>query len=67
MVWCTARRNSADSVFDSAVRVPPDVPPGVYALQVGILDPRTGGPAVKLAMAGAAPDGWYDMDQATVL
>jgi hypothetical protein len=28
---------------------------------VGMLDPRTGLPAIKLAIEGRQPDGWYDL------
>ncbi len=56
-----------DSVFDSAIAITPDVPPGQYAVQVAIVDPRTDAPAVKLAMAGMTGDGWYHMDQVTVV
>jgi hypothetical protein len=56
-----------DSVFDSAIPIASDVPPGEYAVQVGIVDPRTDAPAVKLAMAGITSDGWYHMDRVTVV
>lgn len=32
-----------------------------HRLRVAILDPRTGAPAVELAIAGRQPDGWYDL------
>ncbi len=56
-----------DSVFDSAIRLPADIPPGAYEVQVGIVDPRTDEPAVKMGMAGRTSDGWYRMDHVTVI
>lgn len=50
-----------DSLCDGAVTVPAGIAPGDYELQVGILDPRTGRPKVKLAIAGADAEGWYTM------
>jgi hypothetical protein len=44
-----------------AFAVPADFPPGRAALLVGVLDPATGEPAVRLAVAGRRDDGWYPM------
>ena len=50
-----------DSVFDGTLYVPETLKPGEYRLRVGILDPRTEKPAVRLAIEGRQPDGWYDL------
>ena len=55
-----------DSVFDSAFPITDAVPPGEYAVQVGIIDPQTEMPVVKLAMAGITGDGWYHLEHLTI-
>lgn len=50
-----------DAVYDGTVFVPESLKPGVYRLRVALLDPRTRRPAVRLAIAGRADDGWYDL------
>jgi len=50
-----------DSVYDGTVYVPASLKPGSYRLRVGMLDPRTGQPAIRLAIEGRQPDGWYDV------
>ncbi|MCC6860905.1 MAG: DUF4832 domain-containing protein [Bryobacterales bacterium] len=48
-----------DSLYDGAVFVPAEVKPGEYTLSIALLDPLSGRPAVKLAIEGREPDGWY--------
>ncbi len=50
-----------DAVFDGTLYVPETLKPGTYRLRVGLLDPRTGTPAIQLAIEGRQPDGWYDL------
>jgi hypothetical protein len=50
-----------DTVFDGSVYVPDTLRPGTYRLQIALLDPRTRRPAIRLAIKGLDPDGWYDM------
>ena len=50
-----------DAVFEGALFVPQTLRPGEYHFRVGLLDPRTGQPAIKLAIEGLQPDGWYDL------
>jgi hypothetical protein len=50
-----------DAVFDGSLWVPEIVKPGTHRLRVGLLSPRTGQPAIRLAIQGRQPDGWYDM------
>jgi hypothetical protein len=50
-----------DAVFDGTVYIPESLQPGNYRLRVALLDPRTGQPAIKLAIEGLEPDGWYDL------
>ena len=50
-----------DAVYDGSVYIPQSLKPGNYHLRVGMLDPRTGQPAVRLAIEGRQPDGWYDV------
>lgn len=55
-----------DSVVDESVYVPDGLKPGKYPVRVAILDPRTGQPAVKLAIEGREPDGWYRVGEIEV-
>lgn len=55
-----------DAVFDSAVFLPPDLPEGAYDLSIGILDPRTGKPGIRLAIAGRDAEGWYRLGEINV-
>jgi hypothetical protein len=50
-----------DAVFDGTIYIPETLKPGSYRLRVAMLDPRTGQPAIKLAIEGLEPDGWYDL------
>ena len=50
-----------DAVFDGTIYVPESLKPGTYRLRVALLDPRTGQPAIKLAIEGLQSDGWYDL------
>ncbi|MGA2984351.1 MAG: DUF4832 domain-containing protein [Terriglobia bacterium] len=50
-----------DAVFDGTVYIPESLKPGSYRLRLALLDPRTGKPAIKLAIEGLEPDGWYDL------
>jgi len=55
-----------DAVYDDSVFIPFGTPPGVYELGIALLDPRTGKPRVKLAIAGASADGWYRLGRIEV-
>ena len=48
------------------VHLPRDFPPGDYRLSVAVVDPKTGRPAVRLAIEGRDPDGWYPLSRLTV-
>lgn len=50
-----------DAVYDGSIYIPESLNPGSYHLSVGMLDPRTGQPAIRLAIEGRRPDGWYDV------
>lgn len=55
-----------DSVYEDAVFVPADLPPGDYEVGVALLDPATRVPKVKLAIEGRQPDGWYGLGKVEV-
>jgi hypothetical protein len=55
-----------DAVYDGTVYVDDGLKPGEYRVSVGILDPRTGKPAIRLAIEGRQPDGWYDVGRLKV-
>ncbi|MCK4293633.1 MAG: DUF4832 domain-containing protein [Planctomycetes bacterium] len=48
-----------DIIYDDAVLLARDMPSGEYDLQIGILDPLSEKPKVKLAISGRQPSGWY--------
>jgi hypothetical protein len=48
-----------DNLFDSSVTVPARLPAGVYELELGLLDPLSKVPKVRIAIAGRTEDGWY--------
>jgi hypothetical protein len=50
-----------DAVFDGNLFVPDTLAPGTYDVRVAMLDPRTGKPAVRFAIEGREPDGWYKL------
>ena len=50
-----------DAVFEGTLFVDYSIPAGRHRLAVTLLDPRTGEPAVRLAIEGRRPDGWYDI------
>jgi len=50
-----------DAVFDGSLYLPENLKPGRQQLQIAILSPRTGQPAIRLAIEGRRPDGWYDV------
>lgn len=55
-----------DSVYDGTLYVPHGLKPGAYRVRVALLDPRTGQPAIRLAIEGLMGDGWYDLGQVAV-
>jgi hypothetical protein len=50
-----------DNLYNNAVFIPANLPDGNYSLSVGIVDPVTREPKIKLATAGVDPQGWYPM------
>jgi hypothetical protein len=55
-----------DAVYDGGLYVDAALKPGVYRLRVALLDPRTAQPAIRLAMEGRQPDGWYDLGELAI-
>jgi hypothetical protein len=55
-----------DNLYDDAITLPADLPPGDYDLSLALVDPQTRDPKVKLAIAGVEPDGWYAMGKVTL-
>ncbi len=55
-----------DALFESSLYVPESLEPGGYRLGVALLDPRTGLPAIRLAIKGRLSDGWYDLGEIQV-
>jgi hypothetical protein len=54
-----------DTLVEEALAIP-NLPPGRYRVQAGLLDPRTHQPAIALGIAGRAADGWYDLGEITL-
>jgi hypothetical protein len=55
-----------DAVFEDPVFVPGDLPAGDYQVSVGLLDPITLQPAIRLAIEGRGDDGWYALGKIRV-
>jgi hypothetical protein len=55
-----------DAVYDGSLYIPEDLPPREYRVRIAMLDPRTGQPAVRLAIQGRQDDGWYDLGPVTI-
>jgi hypothetical protein len=56
-----------DSIYDDAVFLPAGLPVGEYHLEFALLDPQSGQPRIKLAIAGRQPDGWYPLGKIQVV
>jgi hypothetical protein len=56
-----------DAVYDGTVYVSDTLPPGTYRFRIALLDPRTQKPAIRLAIEGRQPDGWYDLGAIEIL
>jgi hypothetical protein len=50
-----------DAIWEGGAYVPDTLAPGDYRLRLALLDPRTGQPAVRLAIEGREDDGWYGL------
>jgi hypothetical protein len=55
-----------DSVYENTIAVPYDISPGRYPVRVAMLDPASHKPAIRLAIEGRQPDGWYQVGEITV-
>jgi hypothetical protein len=52
--------------IEALLRVPEGLPARTYDLAVAIVEPSTGVPAVRLAIAGRTDSGWYPLSQVEV-
>jgi hypothetical protein len=50
-----------ESTIKSKVKIPKDISPGKYHVDIGILNPETGKPMINLAIKGKTHDGWYEV------
>ena len=50
-----------DSLFNDSVTVPSMLASGEYELDLGLLEPQSKAPKVKLAIEGVTNDGWYHL------
>ena len=55
-----------DNLFDGAVSVPAHLAAGQYDFELGLLDPQSKEPKIRLAIAGRRDDGWYLLGRITV-
>ena len=55
-----------DNLYYDKVYIPAGMPTGEYQLQIAIVNELTKEPAIKLAIDGMQPDGWYPLGQITV-
>ncbi|RYY30774.1 MAG: DUF4832 domain-containing protein, partial [Chitinophagaceae bacterium] len=49
------------------IKIPGNITPGEYELQLGVVTPGTGKPIIKLAIAGVTKEGWYPMGSIRVV
>ncbi|HMC61747.1 MAG TPA: DUF4832 domain-containing protein, partial [Candidatus Solibacter sp.] len=56
-----------DTVFEESLYVPADLPEGVYRFRTAMIEPGTGKPSIRLAIAGREPDGWYPLGAINVV
>lgn len=52
--------------IELSVRVPAEASPGRWTVAVGVLDPATGHPAVRLGNTGRDAEGWYPVSDVEV-
>ena len=50
-----------DNLCDRTIKIPLNVPEGDYELSLGILDPQSFKPRIKLAIEGRDIEGWYPL------
>lgn len=55
-----------DSIYEGTLYVDDRLTPGKYKVRLALLDPRTGEPAIRLAIEGRQPDGWYEVSEIEV-
>ncbi len=55
-----------DIVYEDAVFIPAGTKPGVYEVQIGILDPALSAPRIRLAIEGRTPEGWYSLGEVDI-
>ncbi len=55
-----------DNLYDDAIFIPPDITPGEYDLQIGIVDPLNSEPAIDLAIKGKDQEGWYTLGKINI-
>lgn len=56
---------NVNNVLDTII-LPKDLGPGTYRLCMGVVEPSTGLPVVRLGIKGRAEDGWYPLSKVTV-
>jgi uncharacterized protein DUF4832/glycosyl hydrolase family 42 (putative beta-galactosidase) len=55
-----------DAVYDGSIFIPAGLKPGPHRIRIALLDPRTGEPAIRLAIEGRQSDDWYDLGEINV-
>ena len=60
--WLPGKTNTA-----LALRIPETTGPGRYALSIGIVDPHTQHPAVRLALQDRDADGWHPISRLEIV
>lgn len=55
-----------DNVYNDHIFVPADMKPGVYDVQLALIEPRSGESKIFLAIEGRDSEGWYGMGKIMV-
>ena len=55
-----------DNIYDNSILIPGNLKAGSYEVQIGIVDPLTHKPKVRLAIEGKDREGWYHLGKIEV-
>lgn len=59
-------RLPGETKITESFKLSENLKPGSYEIAIAIVDPGTGEPAIRLAIAGIAEDGWYPLSQISI-
>jgi hypothetical protein len=54
------------TALNTTITIPAEMPAGKYNMEIALVAPATGKPAIQLAIAGKTAEGWYEMGQISI-